>query len=165
MFKLFKLLVMSMMFSAVAGAGCPNPCGDTQTENCLRSDGHLEITAAFAGVTMDSDDQDGSLVVGNGAFWGCTLLKTVSMPEVTEIGSSAFFHCTTLKSVSMPNVQRIGNGAFMTTFLTWVYMPKVTTIGSGGYNPTDPFYNTPYSTKNPWQDKTALKVQYSSLGC
>lgn len=220
MFKLFKLFIMSMMFSAVAGAGCPNPCGDTQTENCLRSDGHLEITDAFAGVTR-VPGTSGALVVGAGAFHACTTLTSVSMPEVqrignyafaltsltsvympkvTEIGASAFkdtsltsvtmplvttigfyafdgctltsvtmnaittigsqaFSSCSLTSVTMPKVTTIQTFAFKDTGLTWVYMPKVTSIG------TDAFGGTPYSTKNPWQDKTVLKVQYSSLGC
>jgi hypothetical protein len=162
---MLKLLVMSMMFSAVAGDGCPNQCTGAQTENCLRPSGHLEITAQAAGVTNGAsglitiERSASGLIVGANAFQYCTALTSVSMPEVIEIGSSAFFGCTSLKTVSMPKVVWIKAGAFDNTGLTWVHMPKVLSIA------TNAFVGTPYSTKNPWQDKTALKVQYSSLGC
>lgn len=146
-----------MMFSAVAGRGCPYPCGDTQTENCLRSDGHLEITRdTLDGVSGTS----GALVVDTYAFSGCTSLTSVSMPKVAEIGAAAFKACTALTSVTMPEVWWIKDSAFKgSTLLTWVHMPLVQRIAPNAFG------GTPYSTKNPWQDKTALKVQYSSLGC
>lgn len=151
---MLKLLVMSMMFSAVAA--CPHPCGDTQTENCLRPSGHLEITGVFVGVTAGAS----GLVIRAYAFSGCTSLTSVSMPIVNTINQGAFDGCNSLTSVTMPKVTTIGTSAFFAcTSLTWVHMPKVTSIGA------DAFDGTPYSTKNPWQDKTVLKVQYSSLGC
>jgi len=152
---------MSMMFSAVAGDGCPNQCTGAQTENCLRPSGHLEITGVGKGVTIDSDysGNDYRLVVFSSAFSGCTSLTSVTMPKVSTIDKDAFFGCTSLKTVSMPKVTEIDMRAFAgCTSLTWVHMPKVHTIGM------DAFGGTPYST-TPWLDKTALKVQYSSLGC
>lgn len=38
--------------------------------------------------------------IGNSAFYGCTSLKSITIPEgVTEIGQSAFYVCTSLTSV------------------------------------------------------------------
>ena len=42
--------------------------------------------------------------IGSQAFYGCTNLKSVTIPNsVTSIGSSAFFNCTGLTSVTIPN--------------------------------------------------------------
>ena len=183
---MFKLLVMSMMFSAVAG--CPQNLGSCDSNvgaaglNCLRIGdqlGHLEITDdTLDGVSWLSGTS-GVLVVLDNAFRDCTTLKTVSMPKVTKIKTFAFvgtsltsvtmskvttilnhaFAGTSLTSVSMPLVTSIGSEAFVGTGLTWVHMPLVERIGDSAFD------GTPYSTKNPWQDKTALKVQYSSIGC
>jgi len=75
-----------------------------------------------------------------------------------RVGANVFSGCTSLKTVSMPEVREIGANAFQDTGLTWVHMPKVQRIDMFAFD------GTPYS-KNPWQNKTALKVQYSSLGC
>ena len=52
--------------------------------------------------------------IGNGAFSGCTGLKSVTIPSsVKEIGGGAFSGCTGLKSVTIPSsVTEIGMWAF-----------------------------------------------------
>ena len=52
--------------------------------------------------------------IGGGAFYGCTGLKSVTIPSsVTEIGWSAFGDCTGLTSINIPNsVTEIGYSAF-----------------------------------------------------
>ena len=52
--------------------------------------------------------------IGEGAFYGCTGLTSVTIPNsVTEIGESAFYGCTGLTSVSIGNsVTTIDNWAF-----------------------------------------------------
>lgn len=53
-------------------------------------------------------------------------LKTVSIPAVKSIGNSAFSGCTLLKSISIPNsVTSIGNGAFNSCPLEEVITPIV----------------------------------------
>ena len=48
------------------------------------------------------------------AFWGCTGLTSITIPNsVTSIGDYAFYECTGLTSVTIPNsVTSIGDGAF-----------------------------------------------------
>ena len=52
--------------------------------------------------------------IGEGAFSGCSSLKSISIPDgVTEIGSSAFQNCSALKSITIPNgVTKIGERTF-----------------------------------------------------
>ena len=52
--------------------------------------------------------------IGYQAFYNCTGLTSVSIPEgVTSIGDYAFYNCTGLTSVTIPNsVLTIGNRAF-----------------------------------------------------
>ena len=55
--------------------------------------------------------------IGPSAFWECTTLKEVIIPEgITDIGESAFNGCTFLSSITIPkSVIRIGGGAFTDT--------------------------------------------------
>ena len=91
--------------------------------------------------------------IGNGAFYGCTGLKKVTIPNgVTEIGDyywddnqgdikfgafGAFSYCTGLTEVTIPNsVTIIGEDAFYgCTGLKKVTIPNsVTEIGSGAFS-------------------------------
>jgi len=65
---------------------------------------------------------DGVTSIGNRAFWGCTNLTSVSMPDsLTKIGSSSSYHgysfvfygCASLKQINIPkNVTSIGLADF-----------------------------------------------------
>ncbi len=50
--------------------------------------------------------------IDEGAFEGCTTLKTADLGPVSSIGSKAFYGCKALTSVSMTNVKSIGVKAF-----------------------------------------------------
>lgn len=62
---------------------------------------------------IDITIPNGVIGIG-GAFYECTGLKSVNIPDtVTDIGDSAFYNCTGLTSVSIgKNVTSIGNEAF-----------------------------------------------------
>ena len=68
--------------------------------------------------------------IGGNAFYECSNLTSVEMPNVTKIGGNAFQECSSLTSVEMPNVTTIGDNAFEEcSSLTSVEMPNVTKIG------------------------------------
>lgn len=68
--------------------------------------------------------------IGNGAFYCCTSLTSVTIPQATSIGNEVFFGCDALTSVTIPQVTSIGNYAFMSCYLlTSVTIPHVTSIG------------------------------------
>jgi len=52
--------------------------------------------------------------IGDGAFWFCKSLQSVTIPDsVTSIGDRAFFECSSMQSVTIPDsVTSIGDGAF-----------------------------------------------------
>ena len=58
--------------------------------------------------------------IGDKAFWGCSGLPSVTIPNsVTSIGEYAFSGCTRLTSVTIPNtVTSIGTAAF--TYCTYI---------------------------------------------
>ena len=75
--------------------------------------------------------------IGDSAFWGCTSLKSVTIPDsITSIGYAAFRECTSLKSVTIPDsVTSIGNTAFVScTSLISITIPNsVTEIGDAAF--------------------------------
>ena len=86
--------------------------------------------------------KEGTLGIGDKAFYGCSGLTSVTIPNsVTNIGSSAFEGCSGLTSVTIPNsVTSISNRAFNScSGLTSVTIPNsVTSIGSYAfYNCSD----------------------------
>ena len=76
--------------------------------------------------------------IGTGAFYDCSGLKSITIPNsVTSIGGSAFSCCTGITSITIPNsVTSIGNSAFShCTGLTSVTIPNsVTSIGDYAFN-------------------------------
>ena len=75
--------------------------------------------------------------IGDGAFFYCTRLKSISIPEnVTSIGDGTFLNCTSLTTISIPDsVTNIGDWAFENcTNLTTLNIPdSVTSIGEGAF--------------------------------
>ena len=78
---------------------------------------------------INSDKLEG---IGQFAFYNCTNLKSISIPEsVTTINSYAFQNCTNLTDIAIPkNVSYIGNGVFHScTNISNIVIPsKITTI-------------------------------------
>lgn len=63
------------------------------------------------------------------SFSGCTALKTVNMPELTEINENAFYN-TGLESINLDKVTTVGKRAFERCgLLTEVELPSLATIG------------------------------------
>ena len=76
--------------------------------------------------------------IGDYAFGGCTDLTSITIPEsVTSIGESAFYGCTGLTSLTIPSsVTSIGDRAFLgCTGLTSITIPSsVTSIGDAAFS-------------------------------
>ena len=76
--------------------------------------------------------------IGDGAFWGCTSLTSVTIPNsVTEIEDGAFEGCKSLTSITIPNsVTSIGDEAFRgCSSLTSITIPNsITSIDSWAFS-------------------------------
>ena len=81
---------------------------------------------------------EGTLGIADNAFWGCSGLTSVTIPNsVTSIGDYAFWGCWSLSSVTIPNsVTTIGENAFEgCRGLTSVTIPNsVTTISDATFH-------------------------------
>ena len=75
--------------------------------------------------------------IGHSAFWNCTSLSSVTIPNsVTSIGNQSFFGCTNLQSINIPSgVTSIGKAAFTRCeSLTSIEIPSdVTEIGTAAF--------------------------------
>ena len=80
----------------------------------------------------------GVKVIGNSAFWLCSSLTNINIPNsITTIGEGAFARCNSLISINIPNsVTTIGEGAFAwCKSLTSINIPNsVTTIGERAFS-------------------------------
>ena len=116
------------------------------------TDADEDITKVFLSDTIDYEGNSYTLTyIGGGAFYGCSSLKSVTIPNsVTRIGRVAFYGCTSLTSVIIPNsVTSIGYEAFKDCkSLTSVTIPNsVTEIGGGAFEGTA-LYNDPANWEN-----------------
>ena len=73
--------------------------------------------------------------VNKGAFYKCSALKEISMPNVTEIDDEAFYYCQSLTIVNFPLATSIGYSAFSgCSSLTSVNFPLATSIGYSAFS-------------------------------
>ena len=75
--------------------------------------------------------------LGDYAFWNCTSLTGVTLPNgITNVGEEAFEGCTGLTSVTIPNsVTKIGDSAFESSGLSSITIPNgVTSIGESAFS-------------------------------
>lgn len=101
------------------------------------SEGYASFTASDVTLNLDKETEYSITAVGKEAFYNCTGLKSIEIPNsVTNIDYMAFYGCTGLKSVKMPdNLTAIGSNAFWDcSGLTSIEIPKgVTSIGYGAF--------------------------------
>ena len=81
--------------------------------------------------------KSGTRVIGDGAFFGCTALSHVSIPNsVTNIGIGAFMQCSSLTYISiLEGVDQIESGTFEgCSSLTYLTLPNsITCIGKRAF--------------------------------
>ena len=103
----------------------------TANLNIYRGDITIPESVEYEGITYSVT------AIGDGAFYYCTGLKSVTIPQsVTTIGESAFDGCKNLSSVTIANgVTSIGNVAFQVcTSLTSLTIPNsVTAIAENAF--------------------------------
>ena len=102
--------------ASLESGGCLDPTIPKSTS------GAITIPSTLGGYPVTS--------IGDGAFYGCSSLTSVTIPDsVTSIGGSAFYDCSSLKSVTIPDsVTSIGISAFYgCSSLTSVTIPNSVT--------------------------------------
>lgn len=72
------------------------------------------LIAAQDTITGSYEIKHGTITIGAGAFWACSSLTNVIIPDsVKTIGADAFYWCTGLTDITIPDsVKTIGYGAF-----------------------------------------------------
>ena len=106
--------------------------GSSITEIYLAQATAITTTLAFWDCTfLTSVSLPQATNIGSGAFLGCTALANVSLPKATSIDSHTFYNCSSLTSVNLPQATSIGSGAFFDcTSLTSIYLPTGVTFGN-----------------------------------
>lgn len=81
---------------------------------------------AFYGCSMLSSISLANVeTIGRRAFSGCSQLQNISMPNVTCIGSYAFGDCVKLSTMDLRNVKELGEGVFCNGGSDYVYLHSV----------------------------------------
>lgn len=103
------------------------------------------------------------VAIGERAFFGCTALETVRIPEcVTHIGRAAFCECASLRSVQLPpNLQRIALELFARCLaLEMIVLPEsVTEIGGSAFQGCNRLQNVVFG------EKVTVIGSYAFSGC
>ena len=88
-------------------------------------------------ITGTYNIKENTRMIGGGAFWFCTSLESIAIPEsVTNIGEYAFVGCELITSIDLPNrITSIGRSTFQQCYaLTSVTIPNsVTSIGRSAF--------------------------------
>ena len=73
-----------------------------------------EYASLITSVVVENAPLTGVLSLGSWAFYGCTFLVSITLPDCLEtIGTGAFSLCTSLASITIPeNVTSLGDSAF-----------------------------------------------------
>lgn len=139
------LLVVSLVLPAVNFAGVREVVAAEESYEygafsyTILEDGTVLITGYNDSDLQEEvvipDTVDGRKVtgIGSGAFYGCSSLKSITIPNgVTFIGSGVFFGCTSLVSIEIPEtVTKLNGSTFWNcTSLSRIDIPeKITSIG------------------------------------
>ncbi len=98
---------------------------------------YVYLRVSKIAVKLDKETEYPITAIGEDAFYNCTGLKSVEIPDgVTSIGNMAFSWCDGLTSIEIPDgVTNIGSNAFLyCTGLKSVEIPDgVTSIGGGAF--------------------------------
>lgn len=118
--------------------------GENTYTYMLLDDGTVELTgfstkAEATDAVIPSPVQGHPVTsIGDGAFYDCKKLKTVTLPDsVTSVGTVSFYECTNLVEVNLRNsVRSIGDNAFMfCKNLGSVKLPdSIISIGTGAFS-------------------------------
>lgn len=109
-----KTLKIEMKLNKVAD----NMFSSTMIERIILPDSVTEIgTNAFTGSTRLKEvltTQNSKLEkIGNGAFSGCSSLKSIDLKNIKEIGKQAFYGCNSIKKVYLSKkLEKVGEEAF-----------------------------------------------------
>lgn len=91
--------------------------------------------------------------VGQYAFYKCTALTEVDVPNAASIGSSAFYGCTALTTVDAPNATSVDDNAFCDSSIMKGNFPLANTIKTTAFKGCGSLIeiNIPMVTKIPYQ--------------
>lgn len=143
------LCILAFALPFIAATPCFAVTGNTEINQITyqydTETGEAVVTGAASDISGDVEipgtitvkgEEYAVTSIGDSAFYWCTGLTNVTIPEgVTSIGNYAFYICTSLTQITIPEgVTSIGDGAFFNcTRLTDVYVWEDLSLGTDSF--------------------------------
>lgn len=99
--------------------------------NTIDIRGDEVVLAEVASRTIAEFNDDQLSYIGEDAFGYCSVLTSISLPNVVTLDTNAFEYCRSLSSVNLPNVELVSSTCFRNcSFLTNINLPNAIRIST-----------------------------------
>ena len=123
-----NIVINGVTYNGINSLKMTNENGEQVVYSEGGSGGGDDLASALVNRTIEAFTSSTASKIGHSAFRACSKLKTVDMPNATNVDDYALYQCTALTSLSLPLVESIGQQIlYGCNKLTNLVLPSLTT--------------------------------------